>query len=72
MGFVHLHVHTEYSLLDSLPDKLRQTAALRREHPEATLTELAELHDPPLSKSAINHRLRKLAAIAAREAESSD
>lgn len=62
----------ERGLLDSLPDKLRQTAALRREHPEATLTELAELHDPPLSKSAINHRLRKLAAIAAGEAESSD
>ena len=62
----------ERGLLDSLPDKLRQTAALRREHPEATLTELAALHDPPLSKSAINHRLRKLAAIAAGEAESGD
>ena len=59
-------------LTGSLPEKLRQTAALRREHPEATLAELAELHEPPLSKSAINHRLRKLAAIAAGEETSGE
>lgn len=52
-----------------LPEKLQETAALRREHPEATLSELAELHDPPLSKSAINHRLRKLMALAAQAEE---
>jgi len=51
-------------LLDSLPEKLSETARLRRENPEATLNELAELHKPPLSKSAVNHRLRKLAAMA--------
>lgn len=55
----------ERGLLDTLPEKLAETARLRQEHPEATLTELAELHTPPLSKSAVNHRLRKLAAIAA-------
>lgn len=50
--------------LDSLPDKLKEAAALRREHPELTLTQLAELCDPPVSKSALNHRLRKLTALA--------
>ena len=55
----------ERGLTDTLPEKLAETARLRQEHPEATLTELAGLHTPPLSKSAVNHRLRKLAAIAA-------
>lgn len=52
-------------ILDSLPEKLAETARLRRENPESTLSELAELHEPPLSKSAVNHRLRKLTAMAA-------
>ncbi len=43
-----------------LPDKLRKTALLRKEHPEATLMELAQMQDPPLTKSAMNHRMRKL------------
>lgn len=51
--------------LETLPEKLRETARLRRENPEATLSELAELHEPPLSKSAINHRMRKLLSLAA-------
>ena len=50
--------------LDELPERLRRTAQLRMENPEATLTELAELHTPPLTKSAVNHRLRKLIALA--------
>lgn len=47
-------------LLEALPDKLFETARLRRENPEATLTELSEMFDPPLTKSCLNHRLRKL------------
>lgn len=43
-----------------LPDKLRKTAELRKQNPEATLSELAQMQDPPLTKSAINHRMRKL------------
>lgn len=43
-----------------LPEKLQQTALLRKEYPEATLSELAQMQDPPLTKSAINHRMRKL------------
>ena len=44
--------------------KLRQTAELRLENPESTLTELAEMLDPPVSKSALNHRMRKLVELA--------
>lgn len=46
--------------LDSLPDKLKEAARLRLEHPEDTLIQLAEQCDPPITKSALNHRLRKL------------
>ena len=58
--------------LDSLPEKLLQTALLRREHPEATLSELAELHEPPTSKSTVNHRMRKLLALAAEGTETTE
>lgn len=47
-----------------LPDKLRKTAELRKENPEATLQELAAMQDPPLTKSAINHRMRKIMELA--------
>lgn len=47
-------------VLDDMPDKLRQTAELREKHPELTLSELAEEFAPPISKSCLNHRLRKL------------
>lgn len=49
---------------EGLPDKLRQTAALREAHPELTLTQLSELCDPPVTKSCLNHRLRKLLELA--------
>lgn len=58
----------ERGVLQTLPQKLRETAALRVEHPESTLSELAALHDPPATKSAVNHRMRKLLAMA-RETE---
>ena len=47
-----------------LPEKLRRTAELRLKNPEATLAELAEQADPPVSKSAMNHRMRKLVELA--------
>ena len=53
--------------LQELPEKLRQTARLREENPEANLNELAAMFDPPLTKSALNHRLRKLMELAAEE-----
>lgn len=50
--------------LDSLPDKLQTTALMRLEHPELTLSELAESFDPPVTKSCLNHRLRKIQELA--------
>lgn len=52
--------------LDSLPDALREFALMRKEHPEASLRQLGELFTPPLSKSAMNHRVRRLEEIASR------
>lgn len=46
--------------LDELPDKLREAALLRIANPEASLSDLASLAVPPVSKSCISHRLRKL------------
>ncbi len=47
-----------------LPDNLREIAELRLARPEATLKELGEALDPPVGKSGVNHRLRKLSLIA--------
>lgn len=46
--------------LDSLPEDLQQAAFLRIANPDASLSDLAVLSYPPISKSCINHRLRKL------------
>ena len=46
--------------LDNLPRDLQEVAFLRIANPEASLSDLAMLSDPPVSKSCINHRLRKL------------
>ena len=45
---------------DGLPEKLRQAAELREDNPEATLSELAGMTDPPISKPAMSHRMKKL------------
>lgn len=50
--------------LDKLSDGLKEMAILRLEHPDATLKELGELSDPPVGKSGVNHRLRKIGEIA--------
>ena len=57
----------ESGKLALLPDKLREAAALRRAHPEDTLSQLAEQCDPPITKSALNHRLRKLVELGREE-----
>ena len=46
--------------IKALPPELKMTADLRLENPEATLIELARLHEPPITKSGVNHRLKKL------------
>ncbi|MBT9175783.1 MAG: Sporulation transcription regulator WhiA [Firmicutes bacterium] len=50
--------------ITSLPEPLQEAAALRTRYPEASLEELSLYFTPPLSKSAVNHRLRKLEAVA--------
>lgn len=47
-------------LLCTLPEDVQLTARLRCENPGASLTELAALHDPPITKSGLNHRLAKI------------
>jgi len=49
---------------DSLPEKLKQAAVLRVENPELSIKELAEISIPPVTKSCMNHRMRKLSEIA--------
>jgi len=51
---------------DNLSDELRQTARLRLSHPDVSLSELAALHHAPVSRSGINHRLRRLSEMADR------
>jgi len=49
--------------LETLPEKLKQTAELRLSNPELSIKELAEISQPPVTKSCLNHRLRKLVEI---------
>jgi len=49
-----------------LPEGLREIAELRLAYPEATLKELGEMLDPPVGKSGVNHRLRRISEIADR------
>ena len=54
----------DYYGLENLPEPLRQTAGVRLEYPDSSLKELGELMDPPVGKSGVNHRLRKLCELA--------
>jgi DNA-binding transcriptional regulator WhiA len=47
-----------------MSDELKYTASLRCENDSATLSELAVLHEPPISKSGLNRRLEKIVAFA--------
>ena len=50
--------------LQKLPAALRQMAEVRLEYPDAPLKELGDYLDPPVGKSGVNHRLRKLGELA--------
>ena len=52
----------ESELWETIPEALRQTAQLRLANPDVSLTELALLHQPVLTKSGLNHRLQKLSS----------
>ncbi len=57
---------------DELDSSLRTTARLRIDNPTMSMSELAEKHVPPISKSGINHRLQKITEIAERHGFSND
>lgn len=50
--------------LNYLPENLRELAALRLENTEISLKEIGELLEPPVGKSGVNHRFRKIEQIA--------
>ena len=50
----------EKGLFENLPPKLRSAAIAREQAPEASLSELAQMMEPPISKPAMNNRMKKL------------
>lgn len=59
----NIRIILEHNGFNSLSPAIRDFVQLRAEHPDASLKELGEMCDPPLSKSAINHRARRLEEI---------
>ena len=59
-----IRILRERGMLDELPEKLRQAAVAREENPESSLTELAAMMEPPITKPAMNNRMKKLLALA--------
>ena len=56
-------------LADEVPEHLRLAGALRVQHKQASLEELGQLHQPPLTKDAIAGRIRRLLAMADKRAQ---
>ena len=59
-----IHRLRERMDLEELPPKLAEAARLRLDHPDLTLTELSELCQPPITKSSLSYRLKKLSELA--------
>lgn len=59
-----IQILKEKEILEHLPDKLQQAAKAREENPEAALTELAAMMDPPITKPAMNNRMKRLIQLA--------
>ena len=49
---------------EELSEDIKTTAKLRIANPDMSLTELAAIHNPPISKSGLNHRLTKITELA--------
>ena len=60
------YIVKEYGI-DALPDPLKDAALLRIANPEASLADLAKLSYPPVTKSCISHRLKKIMSLASKE-----
>lgn len=61
---------SDAGLLGKLPQSLRETAVLRLNNPEVSMSELAALHDPPITKSGVSHRLAKIQEFCEKEEKS--
>ena len=60
-----IYIQKHYGF-NNLQDNLRQMAEVRLQYPESTLQELGQFLNPPVGKSGVNHRLRKLSELADR------
>ncbi len=58
-----IRILRERGEFERLPAKLQQAAIAREENPESNLTELASMMEPPITKPAMSHRLKKLVAL---------
>ena len=59
-----IHILKERGLLENLPEKLKQAAIAREENPSASLSELAAMMNPPITKPAMNNRMKQLLKLA--------
>lgn len=59
-----IRILKEASLLEKLPEKLKQAAVARENNPSASLTELASMMVPPITKPAMNNRMKNLVKLA--------
>lgn len=59
-----IRILKEAGLTEKLPAKLKQASSAREANPSASLTELAAMMDPPITKPAMNNRMKKLIQLA--------
>ena len=59
-----IRILKEAGMAEKLPTKLKQAADAREENPSASLSELAAMMDPPITKPAMNNRMKKLVLLA--------
>lgn len=62
-----IRVLREQGALEHLPPKLLQAAEAREKHPAASLSELAEMMEPPITKPAMNHRMKRIVSLSKEE-----
>ena len=62
-----IRILRERGQFDTLPEKLKQAALVREDNPEASLSELAGLIEPKISKPAMHHLLKRLVELAMEE-----
>ena len=58
-----IRILRDRGMIENLPQKLQQAVIAREQNPEASLTELAAMMEPPITKPAMNHRLKKLVEL---------